>query len=151
MELIDPKDCPYYLVSRATLVMTSAFKRAFAAEGIGFVKPAYLGVLWCLWREEGVKTVDLGRSAGLEPSTMTGLLDRMERDSLVMRSPHPDDRRIQVIHLTGKGRDIRETVMRMVDETLVPMFNGIQKQELECTSDVLRKILANAHREDECL
>jgi len=145
MKTTDPTDCPYYLVSRVTLVMTSAFKKAFAAAGVGIVRPAYLGVLWCLWNEEGVKTIDLGRCAGLEPSTMTGLLDRMERDGFVIRSPDPDDRRVQVIHLTESGRKMQRTVKRMVDETLALMLQGISDEDIESTKKVLRRVLENAH------
>jgi len=148
MKLTDPTDCPYYLVSRVTLVLTSAFKKAFSAAGVGIVRPAYLGVLWCLWQEEGVKTVDLGRRAGLEPSTMTGLLDRMERDGFVIRAPDPADRRAQVIHLTENGRKIRETAMRMVDETLALMFQGISDDDVALTKEVLRKVLVNAREEN---
>ena len=145
MKTTDPTDCPYYLVSRVTLVMTSAFKKAFAAAGVGIVRPAYLGVLWCLWNEEGIKTIDLGRCAGLEPSTMTGLLDRMERDGFVIRSPDPDDGRVQVIHLTENGRKMQKTVKRMVDETLALMLQGISNEDIESTKKVLRRVLDNAH------
>jgi DNA-binding MarR family transcriptional regulator len=148
MKEFDPLDCPFYLISRATLVLTASFKKAFAAAGVGIVRPAYLGVLWCLWKEEGLKTIDLGRCAGLEPSTMTGLLDRMERDGFVRRSSDPGDRRVQVIHLTENGRKIQETVVRMVDETLALMFQGISDEDIARTNEVLRKVLANAREEN---
>ena len=93
-------------------------KRGFAEAGIGFVRPAYLGSLMSLWREDGLKMIDLGRRAGLEPSTMTGLLDRMERDGLVERRPDPADRRVLKIFLTATGAGIRETVIGIVDSTL---------------------------------
>jgi len=141
----DPKECPFYLISRAALVMNSAFKKAFAAAGLGAVRPAYLGVLWCLWNQDGVKTIELARLAGLEPSTMTGLLDRMERDGFVTRQDDPGDRRVQVICLTESGRQIRETTMRMVDQTLSLMFEGVIDEDLEKTNAVLRRVLDNAH------
>ena len=94
-------------------------KRGFIEAGIGFVRPAYLGSLMSLWREDGLKVIDLGRRAGLEPSTMTGLLDRMERDGLVERRPDPADRRVLKIFLTATGAGIRETVTGIVDSTLV--------------------------------
>ena len=75
-----PPDCPYYLISRSMLAVTSLLKKGFANEGINTIKPAYLSVLLSLWNEDGLKGNELGRRAGLEPSTMTGLLDRMERD-----------------------------------------------------------------------
>lgn len=145
---IDPKECPYYLISRAMLVMTADFKKAFDAAGVGYVRPAYLSVLWCLWKQDRVITVELGRCAGLEPSTMTGLLDRMERDGLVQRKPAPDDRRAMMIHLTDMGRKIRSTVVKMVDENLSLMFMGVAEKDILTMSDVLRVVLSNARGED---
>ncbi|MDQ7783888.1 MAG: hypothetical protein RDU20_13480 [Desulfomonilaceae bacterium] len=38
----DPRACPYYLVSRVTLVVTSALKKRLAEAEDPHVKPAYL-------------------------------------------------------------------------------------------------------------
>ena len=148
IEDINPSDCPFYLVSRVTLSMTSALIKSFTAAGVGRVRPAYLGVLWCLWKEEGVKMVDLGHCAGLERSTMTGLLDRMERDGFVVREPDPDDRRAHKIFLTEEGRRIREIVIKMLNETLNILFEGISAKDLQLANDVLRKVLENVHGEN---
>jgi len=76
--MIDVTECPYYLITRASLACTARLKEALAAAGVGNIRPAYLGVLMSLWSDDGLRAVELGRRAGLEPSTMTGLLDRME-------------------------------------------------------------------------
>jgi DNA-binding MarR family transcriptional regulator len=75
---------------------------------------------------------------------MTGLLDRMERGGLVARVADPDDRRVQSIHLTEGGRELRDTVVRLVNETLATLFEGIPEAEIEGMNGVLRKVLANA-------
>ena len=156
MELIDPIDCPYYLVTRTSLMITSILKRGFISAGVEQVKPAYLGVLMSLWRHEDckagtsqkgnlteLKTNELAKLAGLEPSTMTGLLDRMERDALITRNAVPDDRRAQHISLTQKGHNVRESVLKVVDQMLNEVFRDISNADLECTKDVLRVVLAN--------
>lgn len=145
MALINPKDCPYYLISRVTLVVTSALKRGLSAADVEEVKPAYLGVLMSLWREDGLKVVELGRRAGLEPSTMTGLLDRMERDRLVARSADLLDRRVQRIFLTQEGQNVQGAVLKVIDRILPEVFEGISEEELLTTKDVLQRVLANAH------
>lgn len=137
-------DCPYYLISRANLVVSSALKRGFADAGVSRVRPAYLGVLIALWTEDGLKAVDLARRAGLETSSMTGLLDRMERDQLVRRDPDPSDRRAHRIHLTEEGRAIRDSVTNVVEEVLSTVFRGIPDDQLAGTKDILRRVLANA-------
>lgn len=147
--MIQPPDCPYYLISRATLAVTSALKKGFLLEGVEGLKPAYLGVLLSLWSEDGLKVIELARRAGLEPSTMTGLLDRMERDGLLGRSASSDDRRVQQVHLTEYGQRIRKPALRAVDITLEKVFQGIPKEDLDRTKEVLRRVLANIHEEGE--
>lgn len=140
----NPIDCPYYLISRVALVVTSALKRGFADAGVNAVKPAYLGVLLTLWREDGLKVIDLGRKSGLEPSTMTGLLDRMERDALLYREADPSDRRAQRIYLTATGRKVKTPVLQAVDKVLAEVFKGIDEKELRNTKNTLQRVLTNA-------
>jgi len=146
---LDIGECPYYLITRVSLAATAAMKRRFVAAGIGFVRPAYLGSLMSLWHEDGLKMIDLGRKAGLEPSTMTGLLDRMERDGLVERRPDPADRRVLKIFLTGAGAGAREAVVRIVDETLTGIFSGIDAGEIEALKGLMRKVLINTKEEKD--
>ena len=72
-------NCPYYFVSRAYLASTSMLRKKLGDNGVGEVKPAYLGVLMILWDQDGLQASKLGKKVGLEPSSMTGMIDRMER------------------------------------------------------------------------
>jgi DNA-binding MarR family transcriptional regulator len=146
MKPINPTDCPYYLISRSTLLVTAELKRGFASAGVEQVKPAYLGALMCLWREDGLKMIELGQRAGLEPSTMTGLLDRMERDNLVCRSSDPADRRVIKIFLTEEGKNIREPVFRILEGTLNKVFMGISPEAIDQMKNTLTRILENSSR-----
>ncbi len=138
-----PHECPFYLISRVTLQVTSALKKGMTAAGIDAVKPAYLGVLLCLWAEDGRKTVDLARCARLEPSSLTGLLDRMERDGLVFRAPDPRDRRAHRICLTEAGRGVKTPSEAVTAQVLARVFDGIGAGDLARTMDVLQQVLAN--------
>lgn len=141
MAWIDPVDCTYYLVSRVTLLMTTRFKRRLAEAGYKQVKPAYLWALLSLWRTDGLRVVELARNASLETSTMTGLLDRMERDGLVVRTPDADDRRTLRIYLTHEGRKLQKPVNELAQATLEEFLMGIPEEEVSLVNDVLRRIL----------
>ncbi|MBU0651643.1 MAG: MarR family transcriptional regulator [Proteobacteria bacterium] len=147
--LQDPGECPYYLITRVSLATTAALKRGFAEAGIEFVRPAYLGSLMSLWREDGLRVIDLGRRAGLEPSTMTGLLDRMERDGLVERRPDSADRRVLKIFLTEAGAKAWDAVIGIVDRTLTGVFSGVDAGEIDALKGLLRKVLVNIREEKE--
>ncbi len=139
-------DCPYYLLTRASLATTHVLKQELGAAGAAGVRPAYIGVLMCLWSEDGRNVGELGRCAGLEPSTMTGLLDRMARDGLLTREPDPDDRRAHRIHLTDIGRAAEEPVQRVVDGVLRQMTTGIDDEDVTVFKEILRQVVVNANR-----
>jgi len=138
--------CPYYLLTRASLATTGVLRRLLNESGYGQVRPAYIGVLMCLWSEDGRQAGQLGRCAGLEPSSMTGLLDRMARDGLLERRPDPDDRRAQRIFLTAAGAAAEEPVNSVVDSMLTQMMAGIDEDDVDVFKQILRQVLANATR-----
>ncbi len=142
-------ECPYYLISRASLAVTSLLKRELTAAGLEGVRPAYLGVLMTLWQEDGLKSRELGRRVCLEPSTMTGLIDRMERQGLVSRVPDPLDRRASRITLTDAGREIKERAEQVVDAALAQGLEGLSEHDLEQMKTCLRRVLENAERLSE--
>lgn len=141
-----PTDCLYYLLTRATLSVTSALRRELASVGVEKVKPSYLGVLITLWRQDGVQASALGRKAGLEPSSMTGILDRMERDELIERKADPNDRRAQRIHLTKRGADVCQPVLDVVDRVLAQVTRGISDDDVASSKKTLRTVLDNTQR-----
>lgn len=144
----DPKECPYYLISRVSLAITSALKLGFGDAGVERVRPGYMGVLLVLWREDNLKVNELGRQAGLEPSTMTGLIDRMERDGFVKRVADPADRRVQRIQLTEAGRGVRGAALRVVDRTLADALGGVSGKEIAILKEILRRVLTNLNEEE---
>ncbi|MCA5923189.1 MULTISPECIES: MarR family winged helix-turn-helix transcriptional regulator [Curtobacterium] len=60
----------------------------------------------------------LARTARVQPQTMSRTLERMERDGLVERSPHPADRRRRIVTVTATGRAAWETARHIEREVL---------------------------------
>lgn len=61
----------------------------------------------------------LARTARVQPQTMSRTLERMERDGLVERSPHPDDRRRRIVTVTEHGREAWDTA-RHIERDVLP-------------------------------
>lgn len=61
----------------------------------------------------------LARTARVQPQTMSRTLERMERDGLVERSPHPEDRRRRIVTVTDRGRTAWETA-RHIERDVLP-------------------------------
>jgi DNA-binding MarR family transcriptional regulator len=65
--------------------------------GLGFARGR---VLWALNESGPVLMRALSQVLGISPRTVTGLVDALEADGWVTRSPHPADRRATIISLT---------------------------------------------------
>jgi DNA-binding MarR family transcriptional regulator len=66
--------------------------------------------------ESGESPKSLAAGLDLESSSMTGLLDRLEKKGFIERRRDPDDRRGILIYLTPTGLAARETVRALVEE-----------------------------------
>lgn len=65
---------------------------------------AEANALACFSDADELAVRDLVRATAQRPSTLTGVLDRLERRGLVKRRPHPEDRRALQVVLTRLGR-----------------------------------------------
>ena len=72
--------------------------------------------LACFGAEPAMRVRDLVQATGQRPSTLTGVLDRLERRGLVHREPNPQDRRALRAVLTPQGRTAAAAVERAFAE-----------------------------------
>jgi DNA-binding MarR family transcriptional regulator len=80
--------------------------------------------LLCTLLEGPIGMTELGRLLHLEKSSLTGLVDRVERRGLVVRTRDPNDRRASQVALTGQGarlaadshEDVTERLEALADE-----------------------------------
>lgn len=77
--------------------------------GIGFARGR---VMWSLRESGPVLMRALSQALGVSPRTVTGLVDALEADGWVTRSPHPTDRRATIIGLTSTA----EAALARLDE-----------------------------------
>lgn len=57
---------------------------------------------------------ELGRAAGTRPTTLTSVLDRLERRGHITRRPRPADRRGVLVGLTPSGRRAAATIQHAI-------------------------------------
>ncbi|NMG38915.1 MarR family transcriptional regulator [Chelativorans sp. ZYF759] len=67
-------------------------------------------------RETCHSQIAIAARLGLDKTTLTYLIDGLEKDGLVKRSPDPQDRRSRHINLTAKGQKALSRFANAVDE-----------------------------------
>jgi DNA-binding MarR family transcriptional regulator len=77
------------------------------AARLGLTRPQ-LSVMQVLFRSEGMSLKELSRQVGLAHSTVSGIVDRLEKKGLITRQPDPDDRRLTRIMIPARLRRLGE-------------------------------------------
>lgn len=86
---------------------------------------------------------DLSRCGGVETSTMTRMLDRLEAKGLLIRKRSEDDRRIIFLELTEEGKRLVSQVPDLLADSLNQHLRGFNQQELDTLKSLLKRITNN--------
>ena len=135
-----------YLLFTSQLKLRQYLKGAFIASGIK-VTAAQSGILLLLKRKDGRMMTELSQILGIDNSTLTGLVDRLERADFVKRNANPGDRRSSHIYITTKGLEeckAAKDVIRRINEEIK---SGFSPEEIDAFKKVLQAFFTKFARE----
>ncbi len=126
-----------FLVFTAQLKLKTYLKNVLSEAGVS-ITPAQSGILFLLKKKDGRTMSELSQELTLDNSTLTGLVDRLERLDLVKRNAGTADRRASHVFITNRGReeiDRASTVIRRVNEQIKADF---KEGEVEAFKKILK-------------
>ena len=86
-------------------------------------------VLELLHREGQSRMTDLARLINVSTAAMTGIVERLVRDSYVARASDPDDRRIIKVDLTAKGNKAVKNIIDQRKQIFSKVFGVLSEDE----------------------
>ena len=101
--------------------------------------PQYF-VFNALWMGDGISIGELGQRVSLDSSTLTGIIDRMERSGYVERQLNPQDRRSVLVFLTAKAREVGPRILEFADELDASLRQPFSNEEMDTFEQVLRSL-----------
>jgi DNA-binding MarR family transcriptional regulator len=100
-------------------------------------------VLQALWEQEGMTQSELADKLERSPSTITKMVQRMERSGFLERRPDSDDERVSRVHLTEMGRKVQSDVEAILQAFAAEAFDGFTEEELASLYSMLKRIHHN--------
>ncbi len=81
----------------------------------------------------------MGARLQVHPTSVTNLIDGLERKRLVRREPHASDRRTTLASITERGREVAEEATRLLNEA---RFGSVPlaEQDWDTITDLLRTV-----------
>ena len=122
-------------------LLTTAQRRVFQAMIARLepydVTPVQYGVLYYLWETDIHTPREIADRLQLENSTISGVLERMEKKNLIERQVSKKDRRYIEVVLTDKGASLKDDVLRTVEQFNDDVMTAFSPEE----QDILKKSL----------
>lgn len=135
-----------YLLNHIARLFHEELRKQIAPLGI---VPGQFPILLALWEQDGLTQKALLQMIDVEQATMANTLNRMERDGLIVRKPHPDDARARNIFLTAKAQDKKNDAYAIASRINSGALSGFSEKETETFLSYLRRIVETMKPEEE--
>ncbi|MCW3489054.1 MarR family winged helix-turn-helix transcriptional regulator [Dethiobacter alkaliphilus] len=102
--------------------------------------PPQFATLAFLWKKDCINQIQLGELMGVDRTTISGIVDRLERGGLVERGADPMDRRSCMLSLTEKGRSLQDELAPIAADINQSLAKNLSQDEVELLVEMLKKI-----------
>lgn len=131
-----------FLLAKAHQWLYARFRDLLAPLG---VTPPQFALLAFLWQEDGRSQTALSEKTEIDRTTISGLLDRLQKQGLVCRLPDPSDRRAWQVCLTPAGRALEEQLAPLANQLRRQVTANLAPGEYEELCRLLTKLRGDAH------
>ncbi len=133
-------DWPFYLIARTAgryeMDMEHALRR------VGMDLPSWRALMF-LHECSPSSVSEIAERAVMRLSTMTRVVQRLEKRELVTLARRAADARVTDVHITPKGEEIVEQVRAVASRIYHSAFRNLEAAEVETLNDLLRRVFAN--------
>lgn len=129
------------IFSEVNKILKHSMRKEIANIGITMPQGFVLGTLL---KSGEMKISELSKNVNLSNSTISGIIDRLENQQLVVRTRSDEDRRIVYVNVTPKVEEIYKGMFKKAEEIFGDLLSTGTSEELEKIMeglDTLKKIL----------
>lgn len=96
-------------------------------------------------KEEGIPQVRVSKHLIVTPSNMTKMIDKLEKDELVVRLALQGDRRVNIIKITRKGSDLLDSIWEGYNQILKSSISCLPQEKQKQLSGLLTEWFEKVH------
>ena len=132
-----------FQVSKIKQVGDRIFEKILAERGIEAFNGAQGRILYVLFQEDGVPIKTVSEKCGLAITSLTTMLERMEKNGLILRRQDTVDKRKTLLFLTDKARDLEQDYVALSEEMGEIYYQGFTEEEVRAAEGYLDRIRLN--------
>jgi DNA-binding MarR family transcriptional regulator len=127
-----------FVIVKTGRLIENRLRYNFENENIP-ITPQQWSVLTYLWNKDGIPQQKIANVFSKDKTSMTRLLNNMEKNNFIIRKQGVKDKRNKNIFLTEKSKRLKEKSIKVAEETLAEIIDGIDSQDLKMSKQTLKK------------
>ncbi|GAA6143581.1 MarR family transcriptional regulator [Hydrogenophaga sp. 5NK40-0174] len=126
-----------YNARRAALSVISVFLQRMAPFGL---RPVDFSVLTLIAHNPGITSRQICSALDILPPNLVGLIKSLDQRGLIIRKPHPTDRRAQGLHLSAAGKKMQKSAQSTATLLEQDVASNLSAEELDTLKHLLRRV-----------
>lgn len=132
-----------YLIGQINKLTNRRVNELLKKENISEFNGAQGTILFVLSNEGEMSIKDIGKATGLAKTSLTSMLERMEKKGLIVKRPSEEDKRSTIVALSEGTESYREVIEKVSLKIGEEYYRRIKPKEAERFEATLKKILDN--------
>ncbi len=132
-----------FLISKIHQLSQRIFARILKNHKLDEFNPAQGRIMFVLWQKDNIPIHELVERTQFSKSTLTSMLDNLEKAGFIKRVPSKEDRREILIALTEKDRLLQDKYIDISREMGKFYYNRFSDKEIDDFENYLERILEN--------
>ena len=132
-----------FQVSKIKQLGDRIFEKILAKRGIEAFNGAQGRILYVLFQEDGVPIKTVSEKCGLAITSLTTMLERMEKGGLILRRQDSADKRKTLLFLTDKARNLEQDYIAVSEEMGDIYYQGFTADGVKAAEEYLNRIRLN--------
>jgi DNA-binding MarR family transcriptional regulator len=132
-----------FLIAKIHQLSGRIFSQLLKESKITEINPAQGRILFVLWQRDGIFIQELAKQTSLGKSTLTSMLDRLERTGFIKRVSSPKDRRKILIYRTEKDKSFQDLYLQVSQRMTNIYYANFLEEEITQFENYLSRILTN--------
>ena len=135
-----------FLISKIHRLSGRIFTRLLKKYNLDEINRAQGRIMFPLWKEDGISINELSQKTALSKTSLTSMLDRLEKAGHIKRVHSKEDRRKILIYLTEKNRTLSNKYSEVSNEMSNLFYEGFDSEEMDEFENYLERILDNLQK-----
>ena len=137
-----------FLISKIKQISSRIFDKKLKNYGID-LNTAQGRIIFSLWQKDNVPISELAKKTALGKTTLTSMLERLERSGYIIRKVAIGDKRKTLVSLSEKTKSIESRHEAVSKEMTALFYRGLSEKEIDNFERILKHIQVNLVKYEE--